>query len=65
VVVGEVGLTGEVRAIGQAEQRLLEARKMGFMRCILPHGNLKRLPDMEGIEIAGVRSVSEAVEALF
>ena len=65
VVMGEVGLTGEVRAIGQAEQRILEARKMGFNRCILPHGNLKRLPAMEGIDIAGVRSVSEAVENLF
>jgi DNA repair protein RadA/Sms len=65
VLMGEVGLTGEVRAIGQAEQRLLEARKMGFNRCILPHGNLKRLPGMEDIEIAGVRSVSEAVEQLF
>jgi DNA repair protein RadA/Sms len=65
VVMGEVGLTGEVRAIGQAEPRILEARKMGFNRCILPHGNLKRLPAMEGIDIAGVRSVSEAVENLF
>jgi len=65
VVMGEVGLTGEVRAIGQAEQRILEARKMGFNRCILPHGNLKRLPAMEGIDISGVRSVSEAVENLF
>jgi DNA repair protein RadA/Sms len=63
--MGEVGLTGEVRAIGQAEQRILEARKMGFNRCILPHGNLKRLPAMEGIDISGVRSVSEAVENLF
>jgi DNA repair protein RadA/Sms len=65
VVVGEVGLTGEVRAIGQAEQRILEARKMGFNRCILPHSNLKRLPDVEGIQIVGVRSVPEAVETLF
>jgi DNA repair protein RadA/Sms len=65
VVVGEVGLTGEVRAIGQAEQRILEARKMGFDRCLLPHGNLRRLPRVEGIGITGVRSVDEAVEALF
>jgi DNA repair protein RadA/Sms len=65
VVMGEVGLTGEVRAIGQAEQRILEARKMGFNRCILPHGNLKRLPPMKGIDLAGVRSVTEAVETLF
>ena len=65
VVIGEVGLTGEVRAIGQAEQRLLEARKMGFNRCVLPQSNLKRLPEVEGIQIDGVRSVSEAVEGLF
>jgi DNA repair protein RadA/Sms len=65
VVAGEVGLTGEVRAIGQVEQRIAEARKMGFTRCILPHGNLKRLPPERGIEISGVRSVSEAVETLF
>jgi DNA repair protein RadA/Sms len=65
VVMGEVGLTGEVRAIGQAEQRLLEARKMGFTRAILPQGNLKRLPQMEGIEICGVSAVAEAVEVLF
>jgi DNA repair protein RadA/Sms len=65
VVIGEVGLTGEVRAIGQAEQRILEARKMGFDRCILPQSNLKRLPEVEGIQIAGVRSVSETAETLF
>jgi DNA repair protein RadA/Sms len=65
VVMGEVGLTGEVRAIGQGEQRVLEACKMGFTRCILPLGNIKRLPPVKGMDIAGVRSVSEAVEALF
>jgi DNA repair protein RadA/Sms len=65
IVIGEVGLTGEVRAIGQAEQRIMEAGKMGFTRCILPQGNLKRLPEAAGIQITGVRSVSEAVEALF
>ncbi len=65
VVVGEVGLTGEVRAVGQVEQRILEARKMGFNRCILPQSNLKRLASSDGIEITGVRSVVEAVENLF
>ena len=39
--------------------------EIGFDRCILPQSNLKRLPDVEGIRITGVRSVSEAVEALF
>jgi DNA repair protein RadA/Sms len=65
VVMGEVGLTGEVRAVGQAEQRISEAQKMGFSLCILPHGNIKRLPPLKGIDITGVRSVTEAVEALF
>jgi DNA repair protein RadA/Sms len=65
MVLGEVGLTGEVRAVGQAEQRIAEARKMGFNRCILPQGNLKRLAPQKGIDSHGVRSVSEAVDALF
>lgn len=65
LVVGEVGLAGEVRAIGQVEPRIYEAKKMGFTRCLIPYGNLKRLPPMDGIAAEGVRSVSEAVEALF
>ena len=65
VVMGEVGLTGEVRAIGQADTRIYESAKMGFNRCIVPQSNLKRLPAMEGVEIAGVNTVSEAVESLF
>jgi DNA repair protein RadA/Sms len=65
VVMGEVGLTGEVRAIGQADTRIYESANMGFNRCIVPQSNLKRLPAMEGVEIAGVSTVSEAVESLF
>ena len=65
VVLGEIGLTGEVRAIGQADKRIAESRKMGFRRCLLPKSNLKRLPDIDGIEIEGVKTVSEVVENLF
>ncbi len=65
VVIGEVGLTGEVRAIGQVDTRVAEAKKMGFKRCLVPHSNLKRIPDIDGIKVSGVRNVSEAVEALF
>jgi len=65
LVLGEVGLTGEVRAIGQVDTRISESRKMGFNRCLAPESNLKRLPGIEGIEIVGVRSVTEAVENLF
>jgi DNA repair protein RadA/Sms len=65
VVIGEVGLTGEVRAIGQIDTRVSEAKKMGFKRCLVPESNLKRIPDITGIEIAGVKTVPEAVEMLF
>jgi DNA repair protein RadA/Sms len=65
VVLGEIGLTGEVRAIGQADTRIGESRKMGFSRCLLPKSNLKRLPDIDGIDIEGVKTVSEMVEKLF
>jgi len=65
VVLGEVGLTGEVRAIGQVEARVGESKKMGFTRCIVPASNLKRVMNVTGIELIGVRSVSDAVEALF
>ncbi len=65
VVLGEIGLTGEVRAIGQVDKRLSESRKMGFTRCLVPAGNLKRLPEIKGIEITGVKTVSEVVENLF
>jgi DNA repair protein RadA/Sms len=65
LVLGEIGLTGEVRAIGQADTRIAESRKMGFHRCLLPKSNLKRLADIDGIEIEGVKTVSEVVEHLF
>ncbi|MFO7709075.1 MAG: DNA repair protein RadA [Desulfobacterales bacterium] len=65
IIMGEVGLTGEVRAIGQADARIAEAAKMGFTRCILPRGNLKRLAPAAGAGAVGVETVGEAVEALF
>ena len=65
VVLGEVGLTGEVRAIGQVEARVGKSKKMGFTRCIVPESNLKRVMNVTGIELIGARSVSDAVEMLF
>ena len=65
VVLGEVGLAGEVRAIGQVDIRLGEAKKMGFKRCLVPESNLKRLHDIDGIEVTGINKVSEAVDTLF
>ena len=65
VVIGEVGLTGEVRAVGQIDKRVAEAKKMGFKRCLVPDSNLKRIPDIDGVEISGIKKVSEAVDTLF
>jgi DNA repair protein RadA/Sms len=65
LVLGEVGLTGEVRAIGQIDTRIAESKKMGFSRCLVPASNLKRISDIDGIDIAGARTVAEAVANLF
>ena len=65
IVLGEVGLTGEVRAIGQVETRVAEAQKMGFTRCILPRNNLKRLTDIAGMDLTGITNVEEGMENLF
>jgi len=63
VLVGEVGLSGEVRAVGQIEARLREAAKLGFRRCILPKTVRRaRLRAPEELELIPVRSVAEAVD---
>jgi DNA repair protein RadA/Sms len=64
MVIGEVGLAGEVRGITQPEIRVREAAKLGFGRCILPAGNLRKVK-VEGVDLAGVSSVEEALEMLF
>ena len=65
IIFGEVGLTGEVRAIGHVETRIAEAKKMGFTRCLIPKSNLKRMTKIKGIEITGVKTISLAMEELF
>jgi DNA repair protein RadA/Sms len=62
-VVGEVGLSGEVRTVSHTSSRLKEARRLGFKRCLLPK-SLRGKTDLpsDGIEIVPVRSVAEAVE---
>jgi len=64
VVLGEVGLAGEVRAVGQIEQRLAEAAQLGFSRCVLPEGNRVRTV-APPLEVCGVLTVGAAMEALF
>ena len=68
VIFGEVGLAGEVRAINHVEQRVREAAKLGFNRCILPADNLKKLKKLKKIadvELVGVSTVKEAIERFF
>jgi DNA repair protein RadA/Sms len=65
LIVGEVGLAGEVRAIGQAEARVREGSKLGFKRCVLPESSRKQLPSLRGVELRGVASLNEAWEVLF
>ncbi|MCR4956403.1 MAG: DNA repair protein RadA [Lachnospiraceae bacterium] len=59
ICFGEVGLSGEVRSVSMAEQRIKEAIKMGFKKCILPKTNLKNISDVEGIELIGIESVTD------
>jgi DNA repair protein RadA/Sms len=63
VVFGEVGLSGEIRAVSQTETRLKEAGKIGFAKAIIPRGSAERLPESFGLDVRGVASVSEALEA--
>ncbi len=65
LVIGEIGLAGEVRAVGQLEPRLMEAEKMGFKRAILPAGSVKRLTPDRKIELVGVETVGQALGLLF
>ena len=64
VIMGEVGLTGEVRRINMIEKRLKEAEKMGFKRCIIPENNKKYLEEKYKLEIVGVKDVREALKVL-
>jgi DNA repair protein RadA/Sms len=65
IVFGEVGLAGEVRATSHAAVRLREIARMGFKRVVMPQNNLSGLPEDDRLEIIGVRSVIDALEALF
>ena len=66
ICFGEVGLAGEVRAVNMAEQRVLEAAKLGFKRCILPKVNCRQLAltkeQTRGLELIGIESIHELLE---
>ena len=63
-VIGEVGLTGEIRAVNMIEKRIKEAEKMGFRTCIIPESNKKLLKENYKIDIIGVRTIGEAMQKI-
>ncbi len=65
LVLGEVGLAGEVRAVAQAEARLAEAARLGFRRAFLPAGNARHAEAPAGLEVVAVETVAEALDRLF
>ncbi|MFD2707323.1 DNA repair protein RadA [Salibacterium lacus] len=62
VVVGEVGLTGEIRRVARVEDRIYEAAKLGFERAVVPQKNLEGWTYPENIEVVGVSTLEEALE---
>ena len=62
VIMGEVGLTGEVRRINMIEKRLKEAEKLGFKKCIIPESNKKDLKDDYKLDIISVKNINEAMQ---
>lgn len=64
IVFGEVGLSGEVRAVNMPEQRVTEAKKLGFETCIMPMVSKRNVKNIDGIEIIGVKTINEAIRLL-
>jgi DNA repair protein RadA/Sms len=62
ICFGEVGLSGEVRGVSMAEQRVAEAAKLGFTTCILPRVSLQSASNVSGIKLIGVSSVQDALD---
>jgi DNA repair protein RadA/Sms len=65
MVLGEIGLAGEVRGISQLAPRISEIRKMGFTRCIVPGTSLKAMGETSGIELVGIGQLAEMIDLLF
>ena len=64
IVFGEVGLSGEVRAVSMPEQRVAEAKKLGFETCIIPEVSKEMVKGIEGIKIIGVKNIGDAIQLI-
>jgi len=65
LLLGEVGLAGEVRAVAQSDARLAEAARLGFTRALVPAGNARHAEVPEGLSVEPVETVTEALDRLF
>ena len=65
VIFGEIGLAGEIRGVNQPEQRIKEAKKLGFTRCLLSKSNMESYEPMPDMELVGIDSVKGLMEVLF
>ena len=65
IVFGEVGLSGEVRAVNMAEQRVIEAKKLGFTTCILPEVSLSSVKSVKDIKLIGIKTIRDAFKIIF
>jgi len=59
ICIGEVGLTGEVRAVSRIDQRISEAARLGFKKMIVPAANMKKVKSAGPVQCTGIRTVSE------
>ncbi len=64
VAIGEVGLTGEIRAVSNLSQRLSEVHRLGFTRCIIPRQGTAQIEAPQGLELIRVRNIREAIETM-
>jgi DNA repair protein RadA/Sms len=64
-LIGEIGLTGEIRAVSHVQARIKEAAKMGFTRCLVPRSTLKQLSGIKGMTIESVSFLQSVMEVLF
>jgi DNA repair protein RadA/Sms len=64
IAIGEVGLSGEVRAVNQIQARVQEAKKLGFTSCVIPAVCLESVKEIKDIKITGVKTVKDAMNLL-
>ena len=62
VAIGEIGLTGEIRSVSHMNQRLSEAARLGFQKCLIPRGGSEKLEIPAGLTVYRVRNLREAIE---